>query len=190
MSAVKEHSEVPDRVYRVVLQLGANEVIPRWFRSLVREWLDDRSAKEAERAIRTESGSTIRGQKRRISVRIATQRPAEEVEATFSDSPMVVQWQRLAATEELQAQLARRNAAIGKGLRTLRQEQKISRNECAAYLGISRQRMAAIEHGDTGITVPELEALTAYLNVPQPAKGSGQDIQIPVLQPSTDRSPQ
>ena len=56
--------------------------------------------------------------------------------------------------------------AIGKRLYELRIERKISQEESASSLGISRQRFARIENGQSEISYPMLEKAAAYLAVP------------------------
>ncbi len=62
--------------------------------------------------------------------------------------------------------LAERNREIGTLLADARQQQQRSVSECAALLGTSRRRYRAIERGDIGVEVAELELLMGYLDVP------------------------
>lgn len=62
--------------------------------------------------------------------------------------------------------LAQRNREIGAILAHARQRQQRTITECAALLATSRRRYRAIERGDIGVEVAELEVLLAYLAIP------------------------
>jgi predicted transcriptional regulator len=63
-------------------------------------------------------------------------------------------------------QVQQRNKEIGELLAQVRQQQRRSITECAAVVGTSRRRYRAIEHGEVGIEVAELESLMVYLDIP------------------------
>jgi len=63
-------------------------------------------------------------------------------------------------------QLAQRNREIGALLTHARQQQQRSVTDCAALLGTSRRRYRAIERGEIGVEVAELELLVGYLDIP------------------------
>src|SRR6266508_2708034 len=69
----------------------------------------------------------------------------------------------VAATTE---RLAQRNREIGAILAHARQRQQRTITECAAVLATSRRRYRAIERGDIGVEVAELEVLLPYLGIP------------------------
>jgi len=62
--------------------------------------------------------------------------------------------------------LAQRNREIGAVLAHARQRQQRTITECAAVLATSRRRYRAIERGDIGVEVAELEVLLSYLDIP------------------------
>lgn len=62
--------------------------------------------------------------------------------------------------------LRERSKEMGKILGTARRQQGKSLLECANYIGTSRRRYTAIEHGDTPIQLAEMELLIDYLNIP------------------------
>jgi hypothetical protein len=62
--------------------------------------------------------------------------------------------------------LAQRNREIGAILAHARQRQQRTITECAAVLATSRRRYRAIERGDIGVEVAELEVLLPYLGIP------------------------
>ena len=63
-------------------------------------------------------------------------------------------------------QVVQRNREIGTLLAHARQQQQRSVTDCAALLGTSRRRYRAIERGEIGVEVAELELLVCYLDIP------------------------
>jgi len=61
--------------------------------------------------------------------------------------------------------LERRNREVGHMLAQAREQQQRSVRTCAAVLGTSRRRYSAIERGETGITIGELELLADFLSL-------------------------
>ena len=62
-----------------------------------------------------------------------------------------------------------RNQEIGAILAQARQQQQRTVTECAAILATSRRRYRAIERGEVGVAVAELELLLHYLDIPPQA---------------------
>ena len=62
--------------------------------------------------------------------------------------------------------VVQRNREIGTLLAHARQQQQRSVTDCAALLGTSRRRYRAIERGEIGVEVAELELLVGYLEIP------------------------
>ncbi len=56
--------------------------------------------------------------------------------------------------------------AIGKRINEIRLSKKISQEEIASVLGISRQRIARIENGQSDISYAMIKTVAAYLAVP------------------------
>jgi len=59
-----------------------------------------------------------------------------------------------------------RSRIVGALLHTVRDQARMSSQECAAVLGISPETLAAYEEGSKPISLPELELLTRFLDVP------------------------
>ncbi len=59
-----------------------------------------------------------------------------------------------------------RSRIIGALLQNVRDRSRISQQECAAILGVPVEKLAAYEEGSKAISLPELELLTRFLNVP------------------------
>ncbi len=59
-----------------------------------------------------------------------------------------------------------RNRILGVMIRNVRDQARASRRECAAVLGVSVNRFASYEDGSRAISLPELELLARYLEVP------------------------
>lgn len=59
-----------------------------------------------------------------------------------------------------------RNRILGIMIRSTRDQARASRRECAAVLGVSVGRFASYEDGTRAISLPELELLARYLEVP------------------------
>ncbi len=59
-----------------------------------------------------------------------------------------------------------RSRIIGALLQNVRDRSRLSREECAAILGVPVETLAAYEEGSQAISLPELELLTRFLNVP------------------------
>ncbi len=59
-----------------------------------------------------------------------------------------------------------RNRILGIMIRSARDQSRAARRECAAVLGISVSRFASYEDGTRAISLPELELLARYLEVP------------------------
>lgn len=59
-----------------------------------------------------------------------------------------------------------RNQVIGSLLRSLRDRARLSPEECATILGITPEKLSAYEEGQERISLPELELMTRFLNVP------------------------
>lgn len=59
-----------------------------------------------------------------------------------------------------------RNRILGIMLRSTRDQARASRRDCAAVLGVSVSRFASYEDGTRAISLPELELLARYLEVP------------------------
>ncbi|MGC9468781.1 MAG: helix-turn-helix domain-containing protein [Anaerolineae bacterium] len=59
-----------------------------------------------------------------------------------------------------------RNRILGIMIRNVRDQARASRRECAAVLGVSVSRFASYEDGTRAISLPELELLARYLEVP------------------------
>ena len=56
--------------------------------------------------------------------------------------------------------------AIGKKINEIRTQKKVSQEEIAAFLDISRQRFARIENGQSDIPYNMLQKVAEYLGVP------------------------
>ncbi|MBN2393051.1 MAG: transcriptional regulator [Anaerolineae bacterium] len=59
-----------------------------------------------------------------------------------------------------------RSRIIGALLHSVRDQARVSLQECTAILGISPETLAAYEEGSKPISLPELELLTRFLDVP------------------------
>ncbi|HQE92006.1 MAG TPA: helix-turn-helix transcriptional regulator [Anaerolineae bacterium] len=59
-----------------------------------------------------------------------------------------------------------RSRIIGALLQNVRERSRLSPQECAAVLGVPVETLAAYEEGSQAISLPELELLTRFLNVP------------------------
>jgi transcriptional regulator with XRE-family HTH domain len=59
-----------------------------------------------------------------------------------------------------------RNRILGIMIRSAHDQSRAARRECAAVLGISVSRFASYEDGTRAISLPELELLARYLEVP------------------------
>jgi transcriptional regulator with XRE-family HTH domain len=59
-----------------------------------------------------------------------------------------------------------RSRIIGALLNSVRDQARMSSQECAAVLGISPETLAAYEEGSKPISLPELELLTRFLDIP------------------------
>lgn len=59
-----------------------------------------------------------------------------------------------------------RNRILGILIRSVRDQVRASRRDCAAVLGVSVSRFANYEDGTRAISLPELELLARYLEVP------------------------
>jgi transcriptional regulator with XRE-family HTH domain len=59
-----------------------------------------------------------------------------------------------------------RNRILGILIRSVRDQARASRRDCAAVLGVSVSRFASYEDGTRAISLPELELLARYLEVP------------------------
>ncbi|OPZ79663.1 MAG: anaerobic benzoate catabolism transcriptional regulator [Actinobacteria bacterium ADurb.Bin444] len=59
-----------------------------------------------------------------------------------------------------------RNRILGIMIRSTRDQARASRRDCAAVLGVSVSRFASYEDGTRAISLPELELLARYLEVP------------------------
>jgi transcriptional regulator with XRE-family HTH domain len=59
-----------------------------------------------------------------------------------------------------------RNRILGIRIRNARDQARVSRRECAAAIGVSVNRLAGYESGEKAISLPELEMLARYLEVP------------------------
>ncbi|MBN1250169.1 MAG: helix-turn-helix transcriptional regulator [Anaerolineae bacterium] len=59
-----------------------------------------------------------------------------------------------------------RNRILGILIRSVRDQVRASRRDCAAVLGVSVTRFASYEDGTRAISLPELELLARYLEVP------------------------
>lgn len=59
-----------------------------------------------------------------------------------------------------------RNRILGIMIRSARDQARASRRECAAVIGVSVSRFASYEDGTRAISLPELELLARYLEVP------------------------
>jgi transcriptional regulator with XRE-family HTH domain len=59
-----------------------------------------------------------------------------------------------------------RNRILGIMIRSARDQSRAARRECAAVLGISVSRFASYEDGTRAISLPEMELLARYLEVP------------------------
>jgi transcriptional regulator with XRE-family HTH domain len=59
-----------------------------------------------------------------------------------------------------------RNRILGIRIRSIRDQTRASRRECAAVLGVSVSRLASYEDGTRAISLPELELLARYLEIP------------------------
>jgi transcriptional regulator with XRE-family HTH domain len=59
-----------------------------------------------------------------------------------------------------------RNRILGIMIRSARDQSRAARRECAAVLGVSVNRFASYEDGTRAISLPELELLARYLEVP------------------------
>ncbi|MBN2002608.1 MAG: helix-turn-helix transcriptional regulator [Anaerolineae bacterium] len=59
-----------------------------------------------------------------------------------------------------------RNRILGILIQNTRDQARLSRRECAAVLGISENQYAAYEDGEKSISLPELELLSRFLDVP------------------------
>lgn len=59
-----------------------------------------------------------------------------------------------------------RNRILGILIRNSRDQVRASRRECAAVLGVSVNRFASYEDGSRAISLPELELLARYLELP------------------------
>lgn len=59
-----------------------------------------------------------------------------------------------------------RNRILGILIRSVRDQARASRRDCAAVLGVSVTRFASYEDGTRAISLPELELLARYLEVP------------------------
>jgi len=59
-----------------------------------------------------------------------------------------------------------RSRIVGALLHSVRDQARMSSQECAAVLGISPETLAAYEEGSKPISLPELELLTRFLDVP------------------------
>lgn len=59
-----------------------------------------------------------------------------------------------------------RNRILGIMIRSARDQSRAARRECAAVLGVSVSRFASYEDGTRAISLPELELLARYLEVP------------------------
>jgi transcriptional regulator with XRE-family HTH domain len=59
-----------------------------------------------------------------------------------------------------------RNRILGILIHNTRDQARVSRQECAAVLGISINRYTSYENGRRAISLPELELLARYLEVP------------------------
>lgn len=62
--------------------------------------------------------------------------------------------------------IALRNRILGILIRNAREQRRIPRKECADILGVSSGRFASYENGDKAISLPELELLGRFLEVP------------------------
>lgn len=61
---------------------------------------------------------------------------------------------------------ALRNRILGVLIRNARDQARVSRRECAAVLGVTANRFAAYENGEKAISLPEIELLSRFLEVP------------------------
>jgi transcriptional regulator with XRE-family HTH domain len=59
-----------------------------------------------------------------------------------------------------------RNRILGVLIRGVRERMRLSRKECASVLGISEDQFARYEEGESPISLPELELLARYFEVP------------------------
>jgi transcriptional regulator with XRE-family HTH domain len=59
-----------------------------------------------------------------------------------------------------------RNRILGIRIRSIRDQVRASRRDCAAVLGVPVSRFASYEDGTRAISLPELELLSRYLEVP------------------------
>lgn len=59
-----------------------------------------------------------------------------------------------------------RNRVLGVLIRSYRERSRLSRKECADVLGVSSSRFASYEDGLKPVSLPELELLSRYLEVP------------------------
>ncbi len=59
-----------------------------------------------------------------------------------------------------------RNRILGVLVHGVRERTRLSREECASVLGISLEQFASYEEGDSSISLPELELLARYFEVP------------------------
>ena len=59
-----------------------------------------------------------------------------------------------------------RNRILGIRIRNARDQARISRRECAAAIGVSVNRFAGYETGQKAISLPELEMLARFLEIP------------------------
>ncbi len=59
-----------------------------------------------------------------------------------------------------------RNRILGILIRSVRDQARASRRDCAAVLGVSVNRFASYEDGTRAISLPELELLGRYLEIP------------------------
>jgi transcriptional regulator with XRE-family HTH domain len=61
---------------------------------------------------------------------------------------------------------AARNLEIGEMLRKARSKKGLKQQQCAEYIGVSRQHYSAVENGTASLLVPQFEDLLRYLDVP------------------------
>jgi hypothetical protein len=58
-----------------------------------------------------------------------------------------------------------RNQEIGRWIRIVRSQRRLSVSRCAALLGTTRRRYVDMEEGKSGLTVAELEVLLRFFNL-------------------------
>ena len=64
------------------------------------------------------------------------------------------------------AYILRRNRELGRVLKKAREIAGLLQKDCAELIGTYRQRYAAIERGEEGVSAAELEVLVRYLDIP------------------------